>query len=336
MRSQIALIAISAALVVPIQGIPVQAQRYDPNNLPRLQGAELLEEGYLPKRKLLATEDKAITLPEYLTDAFLSISADGSIIGCVRPIPGSISLDERRIVSTYSVTDGRLTDYLEITGFWGSSAISPDGEKMAYVTSDPLPDSFGVHLNLRLLDFKTGNVKSFSSPSGNVGQISWSSNGRRIAFDMESRIDQGLNYRSEIRAINIVDVESGKVSNIGVGMAPSWSPSGEWIAYVAYVPTEPAYSQPSDFYAGLYYAINDFQIRLMSTVETRSRVFKGFHSEAVPNLKPVWSPDSQTLLFQVMDPDKGTVNIYLVDVVTGKATKRFRNVAPVSGWVAAK
>lgn len=230
-----------------------------------------------------------------------------------------------------------MTDYLEITGFYGSSAISPNGEKMAYVTSDPLPDTFGVHLNLRILDFKTAKVESVNSPSENAGVISWSPDGRRIAFDLKSHSDQGLGYVSEIRTINIVDVESGKVSNIGVGMTPSWSPSGEWIAYVAYIPTDRADSQPSDFYAGRYYAINDFQVRLMSTVGTHSRILMRFHSDVGPNLKPVWSPDSKTLLFnRSRDPDSGTFDIYMVDVANGKPMKKFKNVAPVYGWVAAK
>jgi hypothetical protein len=37
-----------------------------------------------------------------------------------------------------------------------------------------------------------------------------------------------------------------------------------------------------------------------------------------------------------MDPDTGTVDIYIVDVATGKATKRFKNVAPVYGWTVAR
>jgi Tol biopolymer transport system component len=309
------------------------AQNYE---IPRLPGAELLEASYLPYRHLLATEDKTITLPKELTDAFLSISADGSIIGCVRRIPGSGSSDERRIVSTYSVKDEKLTDYLEITGFWGSSAIAPDGTEMAYVTSDPLPDSFGVHLSLRLLDFKTGKVRSFNNPSGSVEEISWSPDSRRIAFDMGSPRDRGVDfYRSEIRTINMIDVESGKISSIGVGGTPSWSPSGEWIAYVGYVPTNRADAQQWSFYNGRYYANDDFELRLTNTAGTHSRRLMRLHSG--PNFKPVWSPDSQTILFNEMrDPDRGMIDIYMLDVVTGKRTKKFKNVGPVFAWVAAK
>jgi len=305
---------LSPSFVALVLSGPAHAQKYDPNNLPRLPGAELLVAGYAPERHLLTTEDRTVKLPDSLSEAFVSISADGRIVGCVRPVPGSPSHDQRRIISTYSVKDGRLTDHLEITGFWGSATISPDGEKMAYVTSDSPPDHFGVHLSLRLLDFKTGKVQVFSDASGNAGEISWSPDGRRIVVDMESHGDHGVNDRSEIRTIRIVDIETGTVSEIGVGGTPSWSPSGDWIAYVGYVPTGRADSQPWSSHAGRYYATGAFELRLMSPDGTHSRRLMRLHSG--PNLKPIWSPDTQTLLFQVMDPDTGTVDIYIVDVAT--------------------
>jgi Tol biopolymer transport system component len=54
-------------------------------------------------------------------------------------------------------------------------------------------------------------------------------------------------------------------------------------------------------------------------------------------LKPVWSPDSHTLLInKSRDPDNGTFDIDMLDVITGKATKKFKNVAPVCAWVQVK
>jgi hypothetical protein len=53
-----------------------------------------------------------------------------------------------------------------------------------------------------------------------------------------------------------------------------------------------------------------------------------------PVHKPVWSPDSKTLLINTLrDPDTGIFNIHMLDVATGKATKKFKNVAPVYAWV---
>ncbi len=321
-----------AAIALPR---PMQAQKYDPNNLPRLPRAELLVAGYVPERQLLTTEDRTITLPESLSEAFLSISADGSVVGYVRRIPVDRSPYPRNIVGTYSVKDGKCTDRLLMMGnFWGSSAISPDGSRMAYVSRDFDPDPVGLHWSLWLLDFKTGKLKLVTKPSGAVGEITWSPDGLRIAFDMEQPSGPGHWSSSEIRAIYIVDIETGTISRIGIGLSPSWSPSGDWIAFVSYIPVDRAQSQSSDEFEGKFYAINDNRVSLMSPVGTHSRILMGFHSDVVPNLKPVWSPDSKTLLFnKSQDPDNGTFDIDVLDVVTGKIIKKFKNVAPVYAWI---
>jgi len=309
------------------------------NEIPRLQEGVLLVRTYLPDNVLLTTKDKTIALPDMLRHAFLSISSDGNIIGVVRNISSDSSQSPKHIISTYSVKSGIVTDYLEIHGFmggfWGVSEVSPDGSKMAYVTRDARTDSSGAHLSLRVLDFETRIVSVITNPRGEVREISWSPDGRRIAFDMEPPGHSGLSHSSEIRTVDIVDIGSGAVSEIGLGGTPSWSPSGEWIAYVGYVPANRENSQLWSSYAGRYYAIDHFELRLMSTVGTHSRLLMRLHDG--PNFKPIWSPDSQTLLLnQLRDADKATFDIYLVDLTTGKATKKFKDVAPVYGWVDAK
>jgi hypothetical protein len=63
----------------------------------------------------------------------------------------------------------------------------------------------------------------------------------------------------------------------------------------------------------------------------------GFSSGVADDSMPVWSPDSKTLLInKSRDPDNGTVDIEMLDVVTGKRTKKFKNVAPVYAWVEAR
>ena len=72
----------------------------------------------------------------------------------------------------------------------------------------------------------------------------------------------------------------------------------------------------------------------MSPIGTHSRVLMGLSSGWGDDSGPVWSPDSKTLLLsRVRDPDNGTFDIYMLDTVTGKTTKKFKNVAPVYAWV---
>lgn len=308
-------------------------QKYE---VPRLPGAELLERDYVPDRVLLATEETTTVLPVNLSEAFLSISSDGSIVSAVRVASNDSSRNPGHILSTYSVKDGKLSDYLEIQGymggFWGTSEISPDGSKIAYITRDARTDPSGSHLSFRVLDFGTRRASVVTNIHREVSEISWSPDGRRIAFDTDVGSYPGHSYPSEIRTINIVDLGTGAVSEIGVGGTPSWSPSGEWIAYVGYVRIEGADSQPWYSYAGKYYATDSFELRIMSAVGTRSRLLTRLRTS--PNLKPIWSPDSKTLLLNKVNADSGTCDIDLVDVVSGKRTTMFKDVGPVYAWIA--
>jgi Tol biopolymer transport system component len=86
---------------------------------------------------------------------------------------------------------------------------------------------------------------------------------------------------TEMRSIYVADLETGKISQIGIGRSPSWSPSGEWIAYISYIEGSERH-QDSNYYAGRYYAINDFQVSLMSPTGTHARILMGFHSDVDP------------------------------------------------------
>jgi dipeptidyl aminopeptidase/acylaminoacyl peptidase len=332
-------IALLTALALPW---PAQAQKYDKDNLPRLPGAELLVEGYLPERLLLTTESKTLLLQEDTISltGVPSISVDGGVVASARRIPGDPSRDPRLIASTYSVKDNEWTEHPELEGVWGPVAISPDGSKLACVTRDretySLPPS---RTRLQILDLKTGKVSVATRPSEHPGPggISWSPDGRRIAFEMQTS-GQPV---SEIYAIDILDVETGGISQIGLGQSPSWSPSGDWIAYANYVKIDPPFCRQWVWnpysHNGRCYSDTEHQFSLMSPIGTHNRVLMGFGSDVSDNAEPVWSPDSKTLLLtRVRDPDNGTFNIYTFDLVKHKLKKKFKNVGPVYGWVDAK
>jgi Tol biopolymer transport system component len=97
------------------------------------------------------------------------------------------------------------------------------------------------------------------------------------------------------------------------------------------------HSQDSDYYDGRYYSRGDHQFSLMSPIGTHIRILMGFSSGVGDDAEPVWSPDSKILLLtRVRDPDNGTFNIYMFDLVKYKLKKKFKNVGPVYGWVDAK
>lgn len=295
---------------------PVTSVEAKMDNYPRLPGSALLV-GYPPFSLSVTTEDKTRKIQDDTSgDALISpsMSADGSVVASAHRISGDPFTRAPRLqVSTYSMTDEKWTDRKDLEVVVGAVAISPDGSELACVTRK-MP---GAPSGLRILDLKSGKVTAGPEMTERAGSgISWSPDGRHIAFDKEA---EGAADGKPVRAVYVLDVGTGIALKIAEGMSPSWSPSGEWIAFVN-VSNQALYS-----------------VSLTHPNGTGSRVLTTFHSEVVPNLKPVWSPDSKELLInESRNPDKDTWNIYLLELATLKVTRAFENTPPVFAWVAAK
>jgi hypothetical protein len=263
-------VLLGAALSVSSEN-PAGTKSYE---LPRLIGAALLVEGYPPDRLVLASADMTVTLQDWNARRPIpSLSTDGNIVASTR----------RGEVSTYSVKENKWTDHPELnreldTGT-GRIAISPDGSRLACVTRNPQPD---VHdpprFRVRVFDLKSGRTSEIETLSSLPTNLSWSPDNRRLVFGMHP---PDLPVSSDVHAIYVADSELGKISQIGIGQAPSWSPSGEWIAYVGYIEGSD-HHQDTDSYAGRYYSNTDYQTRLMSPTGAHPRILMGFRSSVVP------------------------------------------------------
>jgi hypothetical protein len=68
-----------------------QAERYNPADLPKLLGSELLVEAYLPDRFLFTTEEMTFQMQEDQIGlgVFPSISTDGSIVASAHRLGGA-------------------------------------------------------------------------------------------------------------------------------------------------------------------------------------------------------------------------------------------------------
>jgi Tol biopolymer transport system component len=292
-------------------------------NVPRLAGATLLL-GWPPDQLTVTTGEKTTTLPGKagIIDE-PSISADGLVIASALPgIDFELSRSEHWFtVSTYSMTDSKWTEYSGLEISRGAISISPDGTKLACVarTATNGPGLF------RILDLKTGKIIVGQPPSQRSNNaISWSPDGLRIVFsaDVEMPGDE-----PPVPAVFVMDAETGAVSKIAKGWGPSWSPSGEWIAYFSYT----AHVRDK---RGWWSFAGAWGVSLMHP-DGEDSMF--IHKFGWPmNTRPIWSPDSKTLLLTSFPDDfTGKFDTFTLDLATRKLTKKFRTPPMILGWVGA-
>ncbi len=324
MRNKILIIFVVSTL---FGGNSLCGQTAKKDNLPRIPGATLLVGA--PYDLTLTNGDTTIHLqPEdgsRYGRRLPSISSNGRIVAFTHALPGP---PLRFVPSTLAMDDktGKWTDQ-EIIGFGGgATAISPDGSKLVCARHNG-----AASWNLQILDLRTGAISVGPQLGADPGQqISWSPDGRRIAFEM---LPQDSPTTSMIYTIYILDLETFAVKPVSIGHSPSWSPSGEWIAYVAYVPRKDGQS-PQWCHAGQCYEPDD-SVSLMTPDGTQSRTLMTYRSYLY-GAPPVWSPDSKTLLInKSRNAEIDSYDIYLLDIATGKRTRKFKNTKSVSVWVEA-
>ncbi len=289
------------------------------DNLPRMPGGVLLV-GRFPG-------DLAVTVGESTTpiqgggswEVIPSLSADGRVVASARLIPdNSLESQPTYLVGTYDVAANEWTNYndLEIRG--GTVAISPDGSKLAcskMAAGDAL---------LHILDLKTGKIWVGPEATKGAGFLTWSPDSRSIALGMD--VQGGAEGTSiSLPEIYVLHLEDGKMAKIAEGTAPSWSPSGEWIAFSDY----------SVFHHGKY-ADTAYRLSLVHPDGTGSVELLRRGEDLV--LPPIWSPDSKDLLIQRPEEDSVNprVNVSVLDLATLNLTVKFRKTPKVYGWATGK
>ena len=192
----------------------------------------------------------------------------------------------------------------EVQGF----AWSPDGGSMAFVMTAPAdaaPKVKGIRVvgadgggapQLYLLDLRTKNVRQLTKAGVSADGISWSPDGKRIAFSAQG----------DLSAVN---VESGEVSKLverpGQDSNPVWSPDGKRVAFFTTYGKETGFRGLSVVPAGGGAPQDDIFLNFEVG-------FGGYPPRFV-----AWSPDSQTLYVSRLS--RMTQNLYAVSAATGEA-----------------
>jgi Tol biopolymer transport system component len=259
------------------------------------------------------------------------MSANGNLVASARyadlasNVPRAFPL---LTVGIYSMIDKRWRDYPNLETQGGSVAISADGSRLAYVTRSTAP----ALPHIEFMDLKTGAVSIGPETTRLDGHITWSPDGRRIAFDRATEIERSTAGKpiSPPTAIFVFDVETGTVSKIADGMSPIWSPSGEWIAFYDYWPDRDNVKKD-------WHPANDNHVSVIHPDGTGHKVLVTFNHDESLSVPSVWSPDSKSILINKShDYDEGTMDIYLIDIASQKLTKKFGNAPPVFACVVAK
>jgi Tol biopolymer transport system component len=138
--------------------------------------------------------------------------------------------------------------------------------------------------------------------------VSWSPNGKRAAIVVQRPGKESL--------VAVLDLATGNVQSLGEGSRPAWSPTGEWIAYF----------DPSGADCLVVHPDGSGS-KVVRKLRQRWFSYRRFGQG-----DPVWSPDGKRLLLNEMKGDGDSIDVMLVDLETGRATRKAKNGLPVYGW----
>ena len=210
----------------------------------------------------------------------------------------------RFALGVYSLAEQRWKTYGDFDEI-GATAFSPDGSKIAFSAVEPKKG-----YALLIFDVTNGEIMKVRHPLGIPGKatLGWSPDGKRLVVEIQ---------RSEkTPQIAILDPISGDVQAVGEGTHPAWSPTGEWIAY---------------------YRDSGAKCILVHPDGTGTKIAGKAHSTFLTPRRfgyaVVWSPDGKTLMLNEMKGDGDYLDVVLLDLATGRSTRKSKNGWPVFGWV---
>ncbi|MBN1265713.1 MAG: PD40 domain-containing protein [Anaerolineales bacterium] len=177
---------------------------------------------------------------------------------------------------------GSLT--LLASGHFSNPAWSPDGKRIAYVSSDGEHGSPPYHISV--MDSDGGNIQQLTWGQTRHYSPTWSPNGEQIAF-IGSRDYEG----GSPLAIFLINIDSSGIKQLtpyAYYNYPSWSPDGSKIAFYTFAPD------------GIY------------TVDVETAEIHRL-TDQWNDMFPVWSPDGEYIAFaSTRDDPNDHFDIYIM------------------------
>jgi TolB protein len=196
-----------------------------------------------------------------------------------------------------------------------SVALSPDGTKVAF-TSKSRSGSHHCFDNptlLQILDIATGEFTAIPYRAESLmsdSPLGWSPDGRYLVGQLGS-------METSTQQIVLIEIASGLGKTIASGSAPSWSPKGNWIAYIA----DGAGGQKC-----MLIRPDGTDARMVHTLAKDSGGYSILYRGAL------WSPDGGKLLFNEMKADDPSVRVTMLNLATGRVITEPSDGLIVLGW----
>jgi Tol biopolymer transport system component len=210
----------------------------------------------------------------------------------------------RCAVGVYSVAEKRWRTYGDFSQIH-ATAMSKDGSKVAFIADETDSESRGLFL----LELGSGQITKLEKAT--VVTVGWSPDGRKLVL--------GLPGSDAAPRIMIFDINSHSMRELVEGDWPSWSPSGDWIAYLDHAEQRLCLVRP-----------DGTGNRILKNVGSAILTYRMF------GLEPVWSPDGKKLLLNEFKDEGTFTGVMLLDIETTRMTRLSHGGPNVVGWVAKK
>jgi len=125
-----------------------------------------------------------------------------------------------------------LTDRVVATGFYHGADLSPDGTKVAFVSpeaaAEECPYPYGLPTSLWMVNVEGGDLTRLVEPTCNLGVVSWSPDGARLAYTIVGHPQGGSN------GAYVVNLATRALTRLtrpaeGFDVKVDWTPDGSHI-----------------------------------------------------------------------------------------------------------